>query len=137
MSATPDYPDTSEEVFLSYSIKDGLAVEAVFSELQSKGISVWYDDGLIAGQPYRNELRRRIETTKAVVVLWTENSIDSKWVCAEADLAERHGKLICLRDPKLDPKRVPLPFCDHQMTELGNLPKLLAALASKGAKPKE
>jgi hypothetical protein len=32
-------------------------------------ISVWYDRALIAGQPYRDVLRQRIETVKAVVVL--------------------------------------------------------------------
>ncbi len=136
VATMPVSPDVSEEVFLSYSNKDGAAVEALFSELQGKRISVWYDDGLIVGQPYRNQLRRRIETAKVVVVLWTENSIDSRWVCAEADLAEHHGKLICLKDPNLDPKHVPLPFGEHQMIELGNIQKLLEALALKDAKPK-
>ena len=68
-------------------------------ELEGKRVSVWYDAGLIAGQPFREVLRQRIETVKAVVVLWTENSIGSKWVRAEANLADSHGKLICLRDP--------------------------------------
>jgi len=30
--------------------------------------------------------------------------------CAEADLADKHNKLICLRDPNLDPKGIPMPF---------------------------
>ncbi len=87
-------------MFLSYSSKDGDAIESLFGELQGRRISVWYDAGLIAGQPYRDVLRQRIETAKAVVVLWTENSIGSKWVRAEASLAEQHGKLICLRDAR-------------------------------------
>ena len=62
------------------------------SELDGKRFSVWYDRGLIAGQPYRDVLQKRIETVKAVVVLWTENSIGSKWVRAEADLADKHKK---------------------------------------------
>ena len=95
------------------------------------------DRGLIAGQPYRDVLRQRIETVKAVVVLWTENSIGSKWVRAEADLADKHGKLICLRDPKLAPKDIPMPFAanDH-IIQAGDLPGLLRALALKGARPR-
>ena len=67
---------------------------AFSDELEGKRISVWYDQGLIAGQPYRDVLRQRIETVKAVVVLWTENAIGSKWVTAEAALADRENKLI-------------------------------------------
>jgi hypothetical protein len=104
--------------------------------LERRHISIWYDRGLIAGQPYRDVLRQRIETVKAVVVLWTESSVRSKWVRAEANLADEHDKLICLRDPGLDPKRIPLPFGEAHMIELGKFPELLAALERLGAKPR-
>ena len=138
LAATPVRPDLRQaDVFLSYSSKDGAQIEKLDSELDGKHFSVWYDRGLIAGQPYRDVLQKRIETVKAVVVLWTENSIGSKWVRAEADLADKHNKLICLRDPKLDPKRIPLPFAanDH-IIPVGDMPGLIAALALKGAKPR-
>ena len=106
-------------------------------ELEGKRISVWYDRGLIAGQPYRDVLRQRIETVKAVVVFWTENSISSKWVMAEADLANQRNKLICLRDPKLESRHIPLPFnSNNHIVEFGKLPELLEALALMGAKPR-
>ncbi len=125
------------DVFLSYSSKDRAQIEKLDSELTGKHVSVWFDHGLIAGQPYRDVLQTRIETVKAVVVLWTENSIGSKWVRAEADLADKHNKLICLRHPKLDPKRIPMPFTanDH-IIPVGDMPGLIAALALKGAKPR-
>ena len=138
LAATPVRPELRQaDVFLSYSSKDGAQIEKLDSELDSKRISVWYDRGLIAGQSYRDVLQQRIETVKAVVVLWTENSIGSKWVRAEADLADKHGKLICLRDPKLDPSRIPMPFAanDH-IIKAGDAPGLIAALALKGAKPR-
>jgi hypothetical protein len=125
------------DVFLSYSSKDGAQIQSLAGELEGNHIPVWYDRGLIAGQRYPDVLRQRIETVKAVVVFWTENSIASKWVKAEADLADQHNKLICLRDPKLDPTRIPMPFAanDH-IVEFGKLPELLEALALKGAKPR-
>jgi hypothetical protein len=57
-------------------------------------------------------------------------------VKAEADLADRHNKLICLRDPKLEPTRIPMPFAANaHIVEFGKMPELLEALALKGAKP--
>jgi hypothetical protein len=57
--------------------------------------------------------------------------------CVEADLADKHNKLICLRDPKLNPQRIPAPFAanDH-IIPVGDMPALIAALALKGAKPR-
>jgi hypothetical protein len=54
-----------------------------------------------------------------------------------ADLADKTNKLICLRDPKLDPGRIPMPFAqnDH-IIPVGDTPGLIAALALKGAKPR-
>ncbi|MGO9483858.1 MAG: toll/interleukin-1 receptor domain-containing protein [Rhodomicrobium sp.] len=137
LAAVPTRSDLSEgDVFLSYSSRDAAQIESLSNVLEGKCFSVWYDRGLIAGQPFRDVLQERIETVKAVVVLWTENSIGSKWVRAEANLADRHGKLICLRDPSLDPKRIPMPFAEAHMIEVGRLPELVEALALKGAKPR-
>ena len=124
------------DVFLSYSSKDRPLIEALEKQIEDAGISVWLDRDLAGGQPFRNVLQKRIETVKAVVVLWTENSIGSKWVRAEADLADHHGKLICLRDPNLDPRRIPMPFAEAHMVEAGRLPELVEGLALKGAKPR-
>jgi hypothetical protein len=125
------------DVFLSYSSKDGEQIRSVADELERKHIPGWYDEGLIAGQPYRDVLRQRIETVKAIVVLWTENSISSKFVIAEANLADQANKLICLRDPKLAPTRIPMPFAANEhIVEFGKMPELLEALALKGAKPR-
>jgi GTPase SAR1 family protein len=125
------------DVFLSYSSKDGAQIQRLADELEGKHISAWYDGGLIGGQPYRDVLRQRIETVKAVVVFWTENSISSKWVKAEADLADQNNKLICLRDPKLDPTRIPMPFAANEhIVEFGKMPELLEALARMDARPR-
>jgi hypothetical protein len=139
LAAMPADPaERQADVFLSYSSKDGAQIEKLDGDLGARHYSVWWDRGLIAGQSYRDVLQQRIETVKAVVVLWTENSIGSKWVRAEADLADKHDKLICLRDPKLDPQRIPMPFAanHHIIVAADDLSGLLKALALKGAKPR-
>jgi signal recognition particle receptor subunit beta len=135
LAAMPVRSDLRQaDVFLSYSSKDGAQIQSLADELEGRHISIWYDRGLIGGQPYRDVLRHRIEAVKAVVVLWTENSIRSRWVRAEADLADRHNKLICLRDPTLDPAGIPMPFgANHQIVEFGKMPALVEALTLKGA----
>jgi GTPase SAR1 family protein len=138
LAAMPIRSDLRQaDVFLSYSTKDGAQIESLADELEGRHIPVWYDRGLMAGQPWRDVLRQRIETVKAVVVLWTENAIRSKWVIAEAHLADQQNKLICLRDPTLDPARIPLPFgANHQIVEFGKMLKLLEVLALTGVKPR-
>jgi hypothetical protein len=55
-------------------------------------------------------------------------------VRAEADLADRHNKLICLRDPTLDPAGIPMPFgANHQIVEFGKMSAFVEALTLKGA----
>ena len=138
LAAMPVRSDLRQaDVFLSYSVKDGALIDSLADELEGRHIPVWYDRGLMAGQPWRDVLRQRIETVKAVVVLWTENAIGSKWVKAEADLADRHNKLISLRDSKLEPTCIPMPFAaNNHIVEFGKMPELLEALALKDAKPR-
>jgi hypothetical protein len=138
LAAMPVRSDLKQaDVFLSYSSKDGAQIQSLADELEGKHIPAWYDRGLIAGQPYRDVLRQRIEAVKAVVVFWTENSISSKWVMAEADLANQRNKLICLCDPKLESRHIPMPFnANNHIVEFGKMPELLEALALIGAKPR-
>jgi hypothetical protein len=42
--------------------------------------------------------------------------------------------LICLRDPKLESRRIPMPFSENHIVEIGKMPELLEALALMGAK---
>jgi hypothetical protein len=125
------------DVFLSYGREDRALIERLAEQLGDATISVWFDSELIGGQPFRSVLQERIETTKAVVVLWTETSIKKDWVIAEASLAAQDKKLICLRHPDLEPKRIPLPFsANNHIITLGDMPGLMAALTLKGAKPR-
>jgi hypothetical protein len=138
LAAMPVRSDLRQaDVFLSYSTKDVAQILSLADDLEGRHIPVWYDRGLMAGQPWRDVLRQRIETVKAVVVLWTENAVRSKWVIAEAHLADQQNKLICVRDPDLDSARIPMPFgANHQIVEFGKMPELLEVLALTGVRPR-
>jgi len=55
---------------------------------------VWWDSDLYAGAEWEQVLRRTLATAKAVVVLWTSDSVTRPWVLQEADVALATDKLV-------------------------------------------
>jgi hypothetical protein len=74
-------------------------------------MSVWWDTSLLPDDPnFPETIRQQIDATCAAIVIWTPNSVRSRWVYAEAKMADEQDKLIQLRASNLDPHLVPLPF---------------------------
>ncbi len=87
MSAPPD-------IFLSYN-RDDQAVARRFAEaFEREGFTVWWDATLRSGEAYDQVTERALKTAKAVVVLWSTRSVESRWVRAEATLADRNKTLV-------------------------------------------
>ena len=82
------------DVFLSYSREDRAAARHIADCFGSEGINVWWDAALQSGQTFDEVIERRLREAKAVVVLWSPRSVASRWVRAEATLADRQNKLI-------------------------------------------
>ncbi len=118
------------DVFISYSTEDRQIVESLRGEIESARYAVWFDQELIGGQKFRNVIDKRIDASKAVIVVWTENSIDSDYVVCEAEKARKQKKLISIRDPGLDIERIPAPFSstDH-LLKIGDSDGLRKALS--------
>lgn len=82
------------DVFLSYSRADRPKAEQVAKALEAEGFTVWWDKVLRAGQTYDEVTEGMLRDAKVVVVLWSEVSVKSKWVRAEATLGERTSAVI-------------------------------------------
>jgi hypothetical protein len=82
------------DVFLSYSRVDRAAAKHIADCFGAEGINVWWDAALQSGQTFDEVIERRLREAKAVVVLWSPRSVASRWVRAEATLADRQNKLI-------------------------------------------
>jgi hypothetical protein len=66
----------------------------MFAEcLVDEGFSVWWDASLHSGETFDEVIERNLREAKAVVVLWSKASVASRWVRAEATLADRRNKL--------------------------------------------
>ena len=85
---------TTPAIFLSYNREDQ-AVAKVFAEgFTRAGMSVWWDTALRSGEAYDEVTEAALRGAKAVVVLWSPRSVVSRWVRAEATLADRSKTLV-------------------------------------------
>jgi len=70
-----------------------------------------------------------------VIVVWTGNSVKSKWVRAEAGVADRSKKLISTKSPSLPHEDIPLPFGEQHTENVEDLEIVRAAVVAQLAKP--
>src|SRR5215213_6891644 len=82
------------DVFISHSREDAETARRFAETFQFAGLSVWWDDALRSGEAFDETIERALREAKAVVVLWSPSSVTSRWVRAEATLADRNHTLV-------------------------------------------
>ena len=88
------------DIFLSYNREDQARAKVFAEAFRALGFNVWWDVGLRTGEAYDEVTETALRTAKAVVVLWSKKSVVSRWVRAEATLAERNKTLVpCMIEP--------------------------------------
>lgn len=95
------------DAFISYARSDESFAQKFAECLEQKGLQVWWDRKLIPGDQFDQEIERMIGEAHRVVVVWSKNSVASRWVRAEADEAFEQKKLIPIR---IDDCRLPMEF---------------------------
>ena len=105
------------DVFVSYVSEDRAIAEKISRGLEGAGFSVWWDRHIHGGVGFRKEIDRQLGAAKVVVVLWSAASLDSEWVCDEAQQALDENKLIPLR---LDGVQPPLGFRQAQSLDFSD-----------------
>lgn len=103
------------EVFLSYARPDAALAVRVARALSAAGLSVWFDRDLPAHEAYSDVIASELESSRALLVLWSRASVESHWVRSEANRARELGKLVQAR---LDDARLPMPFDQVQCADL-------------------
>jgi TolB-like protein/cytochrome c-type biogenesis protein CcmH/NrfG len=81
------------DVFLSYSREDQATAQRFAGAFEAAGLSVWWDATLRSGESYDEVTEEALRSAKAVVVLWSPRSVVSRWVRAEATIADRNKTL--------------------------------------------
>lgn len=82
------------DIFLSYARQDRASARVFAECLGEEGFRVWWDASLHSGETFDEVIEQRLRDAKAVVVLWSPRSVASRWVRAEATLADRRNKLV-------------------------------------------
>ena len=116
------------DAFISYSKPDAVHTETLSSYLEAHGLTTWWDTGLLPEDEFSVLIKKKIEESKAVVVIWTTHSVRSTWVKAEAALARELGKLVTLCTPSLEFRSIPMPYNALHCESIENRGKVLAAI---------
>jgi TolB-like protein/tetratricopeptide (TPR) repeat protein len=108
---------TPDTVFLSYSHEDEKRARPIIQVLEQAGFSVWWDGKLGGGERFSRIIETALEGAKAVVVLWSQNSVVSGWVQDEAARGrDRH----CLVPLSIDGCEPPLGFRQFHVIDLSH-----------------
>ncbi|MFQ5564046.1 MAG: toll/interleukin-1 receptor domain-containing protein [Parvularculaceae bacterium] len=105
----------ARSVFISYAREDRAKVEKLARALEEHGLSVWWDPKIKTGAGFRQEISEALAGAHAVIVMWSQYSVGSRFVCDEAD--EGASKDI-LFPALLDNVDIPLGFRQIQTADL-------------------
>lgn len=96
------------DIFLSYASQDRDRVRPLYDYLSSQGWNVFWDHLSIgAGTFWEEELEKELKVIPCVIVIWSKHSVNSKFVRAEARIAQDRKVLIPIA---LDDVKPPLSF---------------------------
>ena len=85
---------TAPDIFLSYNREDAAVAKRYADSFAAEGFNVWWDATLRSGEAYDEVTEAALRGAKAVVVLWSPRSVVSRWVRAEATIADRCKTLV-------------------------------------------
>ncbi|HXV80690.1 MAG TPA: toll/interleukin-1 receptor domain-containing protein [Candidatus Binatia bacterium] len=105
------------DLFISYAREDEARVERLARALEERGLSVFFDRQIPAGQTWRSHIGQALSGARCVVVVWSPASIASNWVSEEADEAKRRGILVPVLLDLVEP---PIGFRSIQAADLSD-----------------
>jgi TIR domain len=120
------------DVFISYSKPHAAITRKLADELEAKGLSVWWDTDLLAGETFRDRIVEELKACKAAIVIWTPQSVKSAYVISEAERARLANKLIQLRTSDVNPSDLPPPFDTAHVSSVDDLNAIFGALFKLG-----
>jgi hypothetical protein len=125
------------DVFVSYARLDFKVAKALASGLISRGYQVWWDTELVGGDDFRQIILDELTAAKAAIVIWSANSVKSRFVQDEAARALKAGKLISTNVDGFDVKQLPLGFGGQHCHPVADFKSTEEALRKRGIKTEQ
>ena len=110
-------PAPRNDIFICYAREDKKRVDPIVRELKKHGWGVFCDMVIPPGENWRSYIKKRLDESCCVLVLWSHHSINSDWVIAEADEAKKRGILF---PALLDAVEPPYGFSHIQSADLSD-----------------
>ena len=132
------------DVFISYAAGDEPRASELAAALETKGWTVWWDRHIPPGRTFDEVIEQALTQARCVVVLWSAESVKSRWVRTEASVAAERGTLV---PALIEHVAIPLEFRrlqaadltgwhgDSTHPELQHLIETLDHLIKAGARP--
>lgn len=105
------------DIFLSYNREDADVAKRFAAAFAAEGLDVWWDNALRSGEAYDEVTEAALRGARAVVVLWSPRSVVSRWVRAEATIADRCKTLVPVM---IEPCERPIMFELTQTADLAH-----------------
>ena len=93
------------DIFISYTRADKDRAELLAEAFSRQGWSVWWDRQIPPGMSFDETIENALNSARCVIVLWSKESVSSRWVKTEAAEGAARGILV----PALI-DRVPIPL---------------------------
>jgi adenylate cyclase len=119
-------------IFLSYAREDVDSAKELADAVGRAGHEVWWDQHIQGGSRFSRAIDQALKDAEAVVVLWSDRSVESAWVQDEAAEGRDSGRLVPVL---IDACTPPLGFRQFQSVDLsrwrgGEGPELQALLGA-------
>ncbi|MGI8704321.1 MAG: TIR domain-containing protein [Sphingomicrobium sp.] len=103
------------DVFLSYARGDRSAADRLANAIGETGLTVWWDRHIKGGAEFSRDIQRQLDEASKILVLWSRDAVDSRWVRDEASVAADSGRLV---SATIDGTPPPLGFRQFQTVDL-------------------
>jgi len=107
----------AHDVFISYAKGDRSRAAELASILETKGLSVWWDRDILPGRTFDDVIEEALSSARSVVVLWSAESVKSRWVRTEASAAAERDALVPVL---IESAAIPLEFRRVEAADLTN-----------------
>jgi hypothetical protein len=118
-------------VFVSYAREDRAYVEALASLIREWEYVAWFDAHISGAEKFSKTLMKRIEKAYLLLLVETPQAIESEWVRAEVEHADRLGVRILSFEAEPIPKRNRLCKILQSHHRLGPAPASLTVPSAK------